>query len=61
MTDEEELKARIEQAKRDLAYYSLHSDLILESGWETKEELEQAINDILDDLIGAQNKLNNLG
>lgn len=59
MTDEEELKARIEKAEIDLAFYSLHSDKALETGWMTKEELENAVNEILDDLLDAKNKLKN--
>lgn len=58
MTEEEELKARIEAAKRDLGFFSLYSDQVLEEGFATKEELEESINETLDDLIDARNKLN---
>lgn len=54
MTDEEELKARIEAAKKDLGFFSLYSDDILETGWMTKEELDEAIDETLDDLLDAQ-------
>lgn len=59
MTDEDELKARIEKAEIDLSFYSLHGERALETGWMTKEELENAINEILDDLLDAKNKLKN--
>lgn len=55
--DEKELKARIEAAKRDLSFFSLNMDAILQTGWMTEEELEESINDTLDDMIDAQNKL----
>lgn len=58
MTEEEELKARIEAAKRDLGFFSLYSDQVLEEGFATEEELEESINETLDDLIDARNKLN---
>lgn len=58
MTDEEELKARIEAAKKDLSFFSLYSDQVLEEGFATEEELEEGINETLDDLIDARNKLN---
>lgn len=58
MTEEEELKARIEAAKRDLGFFSLYSDQVLEEGFATEEELEESINETLDDLIDAKNKLN---
>ena len=54
MTDEEELKARIEAAEKDLSFFSLHMDYILETGWMTEEELEDGINETLDDLIDAK-------
>ena len=54
MTDEEELKARIETAEKDLSFFSLHMDDILETGWMTEEELEDGINETLDDLIDAK-------
>ncbi|MFR7981253.1 diguanylate cyclase [Bacteroides thetaiotaomicron] len=54
MTDEEELKARIEAAEKDLSFFSLHMDDILETGWMTEEELEDGINETLDDLIDAK-------
>ena len=54
MTDEEELKARIEAAEKDLSFFSLHMDNILETGWMTEEELEDGINETLDDLIDAK-------
>lgn len=58
MTEEEELKARIEAAEEDLSFFSLHMDEILETGLSSKEELEDSINDTLDDLIDAKKKLN---
>lgn len=58
MTDEEELKARIEAAEKDLSFFSLHADKVLEEGFATEEELEESINETLDDLIDAKNKLN---
>ena len=54
MTEEEELKARIEAAEKDLSFFSLHMDDILETGWMTEEELEDGINETLDDLIDAK-------
>ena len=54
MTDEEELKARIEAAKKDLSFFSLNSDAILAEGFATEEELEESINETLDDLIDAR-------
>ena len=57
MTDEEELKARIEAAEQDLSFFSLHWDAIRETDWISEEELEEGINDALDDLIDAKNKL----
>lgn len=58
MTEEEELKARIEAAEKDLSFFSLHMDEILETGFSSEEELEDSINDTLDDLIDAKKKLN---
>ncbi len=58
MTEEEELKARIEAAEKDLSFFSLHMDEILETGLSSAEELEDSINDTLDDLIDAKKKLN---
>ena len=58
MTEEEELKARIEAAEKDLSFFSLHADAILAEGLSTEEELEESINETLDDLIDAKNKLN---
>ena len=58
MTDEEELKARIEAAKSDLSFFSLNADAILAEGFSTEEELEESINETLDDLIDVRNKLN---
>ena len=61
MTDEEELKARIEAAEQDLSFFSLHWDAIRETDWISEEELEEGINDALDDLIDAKNKLKEKG
>lgn len=58
MTDEEELKARIEAAEEDLSFFSLNWDAMKETEWISDEELEDGINDALDDLIDAKNKLN---
>lgn len=58
MTDEEELKARIEAAEEDLSFFSLNWDAMKETEWISEEELEDGINDALDDLIDAKNKLN---
>lgn len=58
MTEEEELKARIEAAEQDLSFFSLHWDAIQETEWISDEELEAGVNDALDDLIDAKNKLN---
>ena len=58
MTEEEYLKARIEAAEKDLSFFSLYSDQVLAEGFATKEELEDGINETLDDLIDAKNKLN---
>lgn len=54
MTDEEELKARIEAAEQDLSFFSLYMDAIRETEWMTEEELEEGINETLDDLIDAK-------
>lgn len=59
--DQEELKARIEAAKDDLSFFSLNMDEILKTGWMTKEELEESVNDALDDMIDAQRKLKEKG
>ena len=56
MTEEEELKARIEAAKKDLYW-----DDIQNTDWISDEELEEGINDCLDDLNDAQDKLNENG
>lgn len=58
MTDEEELKARIEAAEEDFSFFSLNWDAMKETEWISEEELEDGINDALDDLIDAKNKLN---
>ena len=58
MTEEEELKARIEAAKKDLSFFSLYWDDIQNTDWISDEELEEGINDCLDDLNDAQDKLN---
>lgn len=58
MTDDEELKAQEEDAKTDLGFFSLNWDEILATEWMTKEELEQAVDETLDDYIKARNKLN---
>ena len=50
MTEEEELKARIEAAKKDLSFFSLYWDDIQNTDWISDEELEEGINDCLDDL-----------
>lgn len=54
MTEEEELKARIEAAKKDLSFFSLYWDDIQNTDWISDEELENGINDCLDDLNDAQ-------
>ena len=54
MTEEEELKARIEAAKKDLSFFSLYWDDIQNTDWISDEELEEGINDCLDDLNDAQ-------
>lgn len=54
MTDEEGLKARIEDAELDLHFFSRWQEDILETGWMTPEELEEGINETLDDLIDAK-------
>lgn len=59
--DKEELKARIEAAEEDLGFFSLYWDEIRKSGFATEKELEQGINDALDDLINAKDKLNENG
>lgn len=61
MTEEEELKARIEAAKKDLSFFSLYWDDIQNTDWISDEELEEGINDCLDDLNDAQDKLNENG
>lgn len=61
MTEEEELKARIEAAKKDLSFFSLYWDDIQNTDWISDEELENGINDCLDDLNDAQDKLNENG
>lgn len=61
MTEEEELKARIEAAKKDLSFFSLYWDDIQDTEWISDEELEDSINDCLDDLNDAQDKLNENG
>ena len=40
MTEEEELKARIEAAKKDLSFFSLYWDDIQNTDWISDEELE---------------------
>lgn len=57
MTDEE-LNAQKEDAEQDLDFFSSNWDKILETEWMTKEELEQAIDETLDDYIQANKKLN---
>ena len=42
MTEEEELKARIEAAKKDLSFFSLYWDDIQNTDWISDEELEEA-------------------
>ncbi len=59
--DQEELKARIEAAEQDLSFFSLNWDAIRESGWLSEEEPEESINETLDDLIEAKNKLKERG
>ena len=59
MTEEEELKARIEAAKKDLSFFSLYWDETQNTDWIS--ELEEGINDCLDDLNDAQDKLNENG
>lgn len=59
--DEEELKARIEAAEKDLSFFSLYWDDIREADWISDEELEGSVNDALDDLIDAKNKLKESG
>lgn len=61
MTEEEELKARIEAAKKGLSFFSLYWDDIQNTDWISDEELEEGINDCLDDLNDAQDKLNENG
>lgn len=51
MTDEKELKARIEAAEQDLSFFSLNWDALRETEWISDEELEEGINDALDDLL----------
>ncbi len=60
MTDEEreELKARIEAAKKDLGFFSLYWDDIKEFDDCSDKELEKGINDCFDDLSDALKKLN---
>ena len=55
------LKARIEAAKKDLSFFSLYWDDIQNTDWISDEELEEGINDCLDDLNDAQDKLNENG
>lgn len=50
MTEEEELKARIEAAKKDLSFFSLYWDDIQNTDWISDEELEEGII-VLDDSI----------
>ena len=59
--DEEELKARIEAAEKGLSLFSLYWDDIRETDWISDEELEGSVNDALDDLIDAKNKLKESG
>ena len=59
--DQEELKARIEAAEKALSFFSINWDAIRESGWLSEEELEESINETLDDLIEAKNKLKERG
>ena len=59
--DEEELKARIEAAEKALSFFSLDWDDIRETDWISDEELEGSVNDALDDLIDAKNKLKESG
>ena len=61
MTEDEELKARIEAAKKDLSFFSLYWDDIQNTDWISDKELEEGINDCLDDLNDAQDKLNENG
>lgn len=61
MTDEEELKARIEAAEQDLSFFSFNWDALRETEWISDEELEEGINDALDDLIDAKSKLKEKG
>lgn len=61
MTEDEELKARIETAKKDLSFFSLYWDDIQNTDWISDKELEEGINDCLDDLNDAQDKLNENG
>ena len=61
MTEEEELKARIEEEKKDLSFFSLYWDDIQNTDWISDKELEEGINDCLDDLNDAQDKLNENG
>jgi hypothetical protein len=49
MPDKGELKARIEQVKRNLLFYSLYWDELL--GDIPTEELERRIDRLLDELI----------
>lgn len=55
---EEELNAQKEDAEQDLDFFSSHWDKILETEWMTKEELEQAVDETLDDFIHTRKKLN---
>ena len=61
MTEDEELKARIEAAKKALSFFSLYWDDIQNTDWISDKELEEGINDCLDDLNDAQDKLNENG
>ena len=51
MTEEEELKARIEAAKKDLSFFSLYWDDIQNTDWISDEELEEGINDVSEDIV----------
>ncbi len=55
---EDELKAQKEDAEDDLDFFSSFHDMILETEWMIKEELEQAIDETLDDYLNASKKLN---
>ena len=61
MYDDEELKARIEAAEKDLGFFSLYWDDIRKTDWISDEELEDGVNDALDDLIDAKKKLKESG